>query len=80
MENIRLLEARENKVPWKKWGYILFYEYFQGYNGAGPDANHQAVWTGVIAKVIELFRILDAKQGLESGKQSGYQASAELSF
>jgi len=60
--------------------YILFYEYFHGDNGAGLGASHQTGWTGVIAKIIELFGILDAKQGLESGKQSGYQASAELSL
>jgi hypothetical protein len=58
--------------------YILFYEYFHGDNGAGLGASHQTGWTGVIAKIIELFGILDAKQGLESGKLSGYQASAEL--
>ena len=60
--------------------YILFYEYFHGDNGAGLGASHQTGWTGVIAKIIELFGILDAKQGLESGKQSGYQASAEKSL
>jgi hypothetical protein len=60
--------------------YILFYEYFHGDNGAGLGASHQTGWTGVIAKIIELFGILDAKQGLETGKQSGYQASAEKSL
>lgn len=60
--------------------YILFYEYFHGDNGAGLGASHQTGWTGVVAKIIELFGILDAKQGLETGKQAGYQASAEKSL
>ncbi len=38
---------------WKD--YILFYEYFHGDNGAGLGANHQTGWTGVIARVLDLF-------------------------
>jgi hypothetical protein len=60
--------------------YILFYEYFHADNGAGLGASHQTGWTGVIAKIIELFGILDAKKILESGKQAGFQASAEKSL
>jgi hypothetical protein len=32
---------------------ILFYEYFNGDNGAGLGASHQTGWTGVVAKLIE---------------------------
>lgn len=32
---------------------ILFYEYFQGDNGAGIGASHQTGWTGLIAKLIQ---------------------------
>jgi hypothetical protein len=60
--------------------YILFYEYFHGDNGAGLGASHQTGWTGVVAKIIELFGLLDGKKGLEAGKQAGYQASAEQSL
>jgi hypothetical protein len=35
--------------------YILFYEYFHGDNGAGLGASHQTGWTGVIARVLDLF-------------------------
>ena len=35
--------------------YLQFYEYFHGDNGAGLGANHQTGWTGVIARVIDLF-------------------------
>jgi hypothetical protein len=32
---------------------ILFYEYFNGDNGAGLGANHQTGWTGLVAKLLE---------------------------
>jgi hypothetical protein len=35
--------------------YLLFYEYFHGDNGAGLGASHQTGWTGVIARVIDMF-------------------------
>jgi len=33
--------------------YILFFEYFQGDNGAGLGASHQTGWTGLTAKLIQ---------------------------
>jgi hypothetical protein len=32
---------------------ILFYEYFDGDNGAGLGASHQTGWTGLVAKLLE---------------------------
>ena len=52
--------------------YILFYEYFHGDNGAGLGASHQTGWTGLIAKTIQLFGLLDAERALAGGKQSGF--------
>jgi hypothetical protein len=52
--------------------YILFHEYFHGDNGAGLGASHQTGWTGVVAKIIQLFGLLDAKQMLEGGKQAAF--------
>jgi hypothetical protein len=40
--------------------YILFYEYFHGDNGAGLGASHQTGWTGVIARLLDLFGRLGA--------------------
>jgi hypothetical protein len=48
--------------------HILFYEYFHGDNGAGLGASHQTGWTGLVAKLIQLFGLLDAKNALEVGK------------
>jgi hypothetical protein len=45
---------------------ILFYEYFHGDNGAGIGASHQTGWTGIVAKLIELFGYLDPDVFLET--------------
>jgi hypothetical protein len=56
---------------------ILFHEYFHGDNGAGLGASHQTGWTGLVAKLIELFGMLDQKKNLEGGKQSVFNLKAE---
>ena len=63
-------EKFQNDPNWRD--YILFYEYFHGDNGAGLGASHQTGWTGVVAKIIQLFGTLDAQQALEGGKKSGF--------
>jgi len=52
--------------------HILFYEYFHGDNGAGLGASHQTGWTGVVAKLIQLFGSLDAGKALEGGKSAAF--------
>ncbi|MFP5213300.1 MAG: MGH1-like glycoside hydrolase domain-containing protein, partial [Acidobacteriota bacterium] len=52
--------------------YILFYEYFHGDNGAGLGASHQTGWTGLVAKMIELFGRLDPDTSLKVGKSSAF--------
>jgi hypothetical protein len=52
--------------------YILFYEYFHGDNGAGLGASHQTGWTGLVAKLIELFGLLDQHKSLETGKKAAF--------
>jgi hypothetical protein len=52
--------------------YILFYEYFHGDNGAGLGASHQTGWTGVVAKLIQIYGHLDAIQLLEGGIKSAF--------
>jgi hypothetical protein len=56
--------------------HILFYEYFHGDNGAGLGASHQTGWTGLVAKSIQLYGLLDPKRYLEAGKQAGFQKGA----
>jgi hypothetical protein len=48
--------------------HILFYEYFHGDNGAGLGASHQTGWTGLVAKFIQLYGLLDPKKVLEVGR------------
>jgi hypothetical protein len=57
---------------WKD--YILFYEYFHGDNGAGLGASHQTGWTGVIARMIDLFARGSAAQWLQTSR-AGMQAA-----
>ncbi|SEM76557.1 Glycosyl hydrolase family 63 C-terminal domain-containing protein [Syntrophus gentianae] len=52
--------------------HILFYEYFHGDNGAGLGASHQTGWTGLVAKMIQLFGLLDPQKALEVGKGAGF--------
>jgi hypothetical protein len=59
---------------WKD--YILFYEYFHGDNGAGLGASHQTGWTGLVAKLIELFGRLDADQVLQLGREEAFAKKA----
>jgi hypothetical protein len=55
---------------------LLFYEYFHGDNGAGLGASHQTGWTGMVAKLIEIFGYLDETKFLEGGKKAAF-AKAE---
>ncbi len=64
-------EKFQTDPQWKD--YILFYEYFHGDNGAGLGASHQTGWTGVVAKLIELFGHLDGPQFLEAGKAGAFE-------
>jgi hypothetical protein len=48
---------------------ILFYEYFHGDNGAGLGASHQTGWTGVIARLLDLFGRVQASDALALPKE-----------
>ena len=54
--------------------HILFYEYFHGDNGAGLGASHQTGWTGLVAKLIQLFGVLDPERMLEGGVKGVFAA------
>ena len=69
-------EKFQTDPHWKD--YILFYEYFHGDNGAGLGASHQTGWTGVVAKLIELFGRLDGAQLLDAGKAGGFAKKEPL--
>jgi hypothetical protein len=55
---------------------ILFYEYFHADNGAGLGANHQTGWTGVVAKLMQMYALMDPKRLLEVGKEAGFVKGA----
>jgi hypothetical protein len=66
------MEKFQTDPHWRD--YILFHEYFHGDNGAGLGASHQTGWTGLVAKLIELYGLIDAKRALEGGKQQVFAA------
>ena len=45
---------------------VLFYEYFHGDIGAGLGASHQTGWTGVVARLMDLFGRVSAADTLET--------------
>jgi len=51
---------------------ICFFEYFHGENGAGLGASHQTGWTGLVAKLIQLYGSLDPKRALEVGRHAAF--------
>ncbi|ULQ55953.1 glucosidase [Flavihumibacter rivuli] len=63
-------EKFQTDPHWKD--YVLFYEYFHGDNGAGLGASHQTGWTGLVAKMIQLYGILDPKELLNVGKEAAF--------
>ena len=67
-------EKFQNDPHWRD--YILFYEYFHGDNGAGLGASHQTGWTGLVAKMIQLYGLLDPKQALEVGREAAFVKAA----
>lgn len=51
---------------------LLFYEYFNGDNGAGIGASHQTGWTATIANLIHFFGTVDPEVMLEKGKSGAF--------
>jgi hypothetical protein len=58
---------------------LQFYEYFHGDIGAGIGASHQTGWTGIVAKLIEIYGRVDAGALLEGGRAAAFgQAKGKL--
>jgi hypothetical protein len=68
-------EKFQNDPHWRD--HILFYEYFHGDNGAGLGASHQTGWTGLAAKIIQLFGILDPEKALARGKDAAFDQTQQ---
>jgi Glycosyl hydrolase family 63 C-terminal domain len=56
--------------------YILFHEYFHGDNGAGLGTSHQTGWSGLVAKLIQIYGNLDARQLLQIGSVAAFRRGA----
>jgi hypothetical protein len=67
-------EKFQTDLLWRD--HLLFYEYFHGDNGAGLGASHQTGWTGLVAKMIQLYGLLDPTQALAEGKGAAFLKGA----
>ena len=68
-------EKFQNDPNWRD--LILFYEYYHGDNGAGLGASHQTGWSGVVAKAIQIYGLIDEKKFLEGGVKAGFMKSSK---
>ena len=68
------MEKFQTDSHWRD--YLLFYEYFHGDSGAGLGASHQTGWTGAVAKLIQLFGVLDPGRLLEEGIKGSFAAQS----
>ncbi len=57
-------ELFQNDPHWRDC--LLFSEYFHGDDGRGLGASHQTGWTGLVAKLIQLFGAVAARDVLEA--------------
>jgi hypothetical protein len=58
--------------------HILFYEYFHGDNGAGIGASHQTGWTGLVAKLLQLYADVSSESVLAAGRHVTARSAAHL--
>ena len=69
------MEKFQTDPQWKD--YLLFNEYFHDDNGAGLGASHQTGWTGLIAKLIEIFGRVDPQKLPEPVKRDVKKVNPE---
>ncbi len=62
MPNYGGTEKFQNDPHWKD--LYLFYEYFQGDNGAGLGASHQTGWTALVANMMFMQSMMDEEMWL----------------
>ena len=68
---VSYLPAESDTGMFGHWrDHLLFHEYFHGDTGAGFGASQQTDWPGLVAKMIDLFGLLDPKEYLEATSAS----------
>ncbi len=70
------IEKFQTDPHWRD--HLLFYEYFHGDNGTGLGASHQTGWTGLVAKLIQLYGYLDPKKALEVGRAAAFRRQDQV--
>lgn len=69
-------EKYREDPDWKD--YLQFFEYFHGDSGAGLGANHQTGWTGVIARLMHMFKTINPEKILAVGQKSVFESLAGI--
>jgi len=64
-------QARFHSDPYFR-DLIPFHEFFDAETGEGLGASHQTGWTGAIARIMQIFGVLDARTFLQTGWQTPY--------
>jgi len=68
------MEKFQNDPHWRD--LVLFYEYFNGDNGAGIGASHQTGWTGCVARIIQSMGLLTKEVLLNPGAEQAIMKAA----
>ena len=69
------VEKFQTDPCWRE--HVLFYEYFHGDDGAGIGASHQTGWTGLVAKMLQLFADVSGASVLEEGRAATARSAAD---
>jgi hypothetical protein len=65
----------QNDPHWRD--HILFHEYFHGDNGAGLGANHQTGWTGLVARLLQVYgSVTDYEAAVEAASHRDQRKAA----
>ena len=68
---VSILQKFQDDPHWRD--YLLFYEYFQGDDGAGIGASHQTGWTGLVARLVDLLDELRPEYVLNAATADAFQ-------
>ncbi len=73
MENVRYMEVLKNSRPIQTGETSFsFTNTIHGDNGAGLGASHQTGWSGVVAKLIQIYGQMNAEQFLKGGIETAF--------
>jgi hypothetical protein len=70
------MQTESARTDWRVFSCEVIGTAVHADNGAGLGASHQTGLTGLVAKLIELYGVLDPKRALEVGKKAAFERGA----